>query len=204
MTITDAILVRSLMLFLLAGSVVGVFAGISMLLRPEWLKKSGMIANRWISTRQAARPLVRSFNIDSFIYRYNQPFGVLLMIGSVFVIYYFSNVFNAKSAMNGVFGKAGISPVLMMGMIDGFVLIAIVGAVFAMLASLFLMFRPGMLRDFEKRANQQVSMRRSLKPMEVLHEGLDHYVFKHRQLIGLSLLLGSLYTFVILYIWIKK
>jgi hypothetical protein len=202
--VIDAILVRSMMILLMLGSIAGVFSGIALLLRPDWLNHINKAANGWISTRQAARPLGKSFNMEGFFYRYNQPLGIVLMLASGYMIYYFSSVFNAKSAISSVFKTTTISPLLMSGLLDALVLVFITSAVFAMLISLFLIFRPSMLRDFELAANKIISMRRSLKPLEVQRTGLDQFVFRHKQIIGLLLLLVSLYIFVILLIQLIK
>ena len=74
---TDAVLMRSLMLFLLLGSVVGLLAGMALLLRPEWLQYLSKVSNRWISTRQTGRSLGQSVSIDRWFYLYAHLSGVV-------------------------------------------------------------------------------------------------------------------------------
>lgn len=195
---TDAVLTRSLILFLLLGSVAGLFAGASLLLRPELLLRASKFANRWISTRQLARPLTRFFSLDSWFYRYNLLSGAVLMSGSIYMVYFFTAVFDKTVAINNVFKTALVPAPLMEGLVDGLVLAALMGAVFALLISLFLVLRPSMLREFELSANRSISLRKELKPLEMTRDGVDQCVFRNVRLAGILILSGSIYTLVVL------
>jgi len=176
---TDAVLTRSLILFLILGSVAGLFAGAALLLNPAWMSSLSKRANRWVSTRQMARPLTRVIALDSWFYRYNRLNGALLMAGSIYIIYFFTAVFDQAGALKNVFKTAAVPPALMAGLIDALVLGGLTGAVFAAIVSLFLMLRPSLLREFEQGANQKMSLRLALKPLEIQRDGLDPYVFKN-------------------------
>jgi hypothetical protein len=180
------------------GSVVGLFSGAALLRRPEWMLRVSRRANRWVSTRQLARPLVRTIILDGWFYRYNRFSGVLLMSGSIYIVYFFTTVFDKTGALNNAFKTASVPPALMAGLLDAMVLCCLMGAVFAAMISLFLIYRPSMLREFEQRANQKISLRQVLKPLEKQHDGLDQYVFRNVRLVGILILLGSSYTLIIL------
>jgi hypothetical protein len=195
---TDAVLTRSLILFLILGSVAGLFAGATLLLSPGWMSNVSKRANRWVSTRQLARPLTLSIGLDSWFYRYNRFNGALLMAGSIYIVYFFTAVFDKAGALKNVFNTATVPPALMAGLIDALVLGGLTGAVFAAIVSLFLMLRPSLLREFEHGANQKISLRRALKPLEIQRDGLDSYVFKNVRWAGILILAGSLYTLVVL------
>lgn len=195
---TDAILTRSLILFLLLGSMAGLFAGAALLLRPELLLRAGKFANRWVSTRQLSRPLARFFSLDSWFYRYNLVSGAVLMSGSIYMVYFFTAVFDKTVAIKNVFKTAMVPAPLMEGLVDALVLAALMGAVFALLISLFLVLRPSMLREFELSANRSVSLRKELKPLEITRDGVDQCVFRHVRLAGILILSGSIYTLVVL------
>jgi hypothetical protein len=89
------------------------------------------------------------------------------------------------------------------GLLDALVLSALLGAVLAAFVSLFLLLRPSMLRNFEQGANQWVSLRRALKPMEIPREGVDEYILQRSRQAGILLVLGSLYALVMLTIWLS-
>jgi len=195
---TDAVLTRSLILFLILGSVAGLFAGATLLLNPAWMSSVSKLANRWVSTRQMARGLTRAVALDSWFYRYNRLNGALLMAGSIYIIYFFTAVFDQVGALKNVFKTAAVPPALMAGLIDALVVGGLTGAVFAAIVSLFLMLRPSLLREFEQGANQKISLRLALKPLEIQRDGVDPYVFKNVRWAGILILAGSLYTLVVL------
>lgn len=195
---TDAVLTRSLILFLLLGSVAGLFAGSALLLRPDWLLRASNFANRWISTRRLARPLAQSYSLDNWLYRYNRVSGTVLFAGSVYILFFFTAVFDKQSMLSNVFKFADIPVAVRAGLTDALVLSGISGAVFVAIVSLFLLFRPSMLRELELRANHKTSIRQALKPLESPRAGLDAYVFQNVRLMGILILAGSLYTLVIL------
>ena len=89
------------------------------------------------------------------------------------------------------------------GLLDALVLCVLLGALFALFVSLFLLRRPSLLKDFEQGANQWISLRRALRPLELPREGVDEYVFKFGPQAGILLVLGSLYTLALLTIWLS-
>jgi hypothetical protein len=195
---SDAMLTHSLFMFLMLGSVAGLFAGAALLLRPGWLLHASKLVNRWISTRKWTRVLARSIALDAWFYRYNKYCGAILLTGSIYIVYFFIAVFDKTRSLDGVFKIEAIPRVLMGGLIDGLVLIALTGAVFVAMISLFLMLRPSLLREFEFHANKKASLRKGLRPLEMHHDNLDQYVFRHQRLAGALILAGSIYTLLIL------
>lgn len=203
MLIAESVLLRSLVLFLLLGSVAGLLAGALMLWRPEWLARISKHANRWVSTRQMGRTLERSVNIDHWFYRYGHVSGAVLLAGAIYILYIFTLHF-ARADLLTIFARIHlVQPVLLGPLLDTLVLVFLAGALLALLVGLFLIFRPSLLRDLEFGANQRVSLRQSLKPMEVQRD-LDQLVFRHVRMVGVLLLCGSLYTLVALAFWLAR
>ncbi len=191
---SDELLTHSFFIFLLLGSVVGMIAGATLLIRPGWLLQAGKVVNRWVSTRKLMRIFARSVALEGWLYRYNVVFGVLLSVCSLYIIYFFTVVFDKKLEQNNFFKFDSIPPILMDGLLDAATLFFLIAAVFIFLISLFLIFRPSMLKDLEDRANHKTSIRKGLKPLEKLHDSLDQYVLKHKRVVGLLLFTGSVYT----------
>jgi hypothetical protein len=195
---SDQILTRSLFTFLLFGNVAGLFFAVALLLRPEWLLRISKIVNRWISTRKWTRLLAQSVALDLWFYRYNRFFGLLLMTGSVYLIYFFTAVFDKSAEQISLLEVKTIPPILMDGLLDALVLFFLLCGVFITIVSLFLLFRPSMLRELELRANRQTSVRKGLKPLEMHHDSIDQYVYKHQHLVGILVLIGCIYTLAVL------
>ena len=198
---TDAVLLRSLMLFLLLGSVVGLLAGMALLLRPQWLQHLSKLSNRWISTRQMGRSLQQPVNIDHWFYRYGYLSGIVLLAGASYIIYMLTTHI-VRADILPVLDRMHLVPyVLLEPLLDTLVLVFLVGAILAAIISLFLIFRPSLLRDLELGANRNVSLRQTLKPAEVLRGNVDKLVYRHVRLTGAALVCGSLYTLVVLVLW---
>lgn len=201
---TDAVLVRSLLLFLLLGSVAGLLAGVALLLRPEWLQRLSKQGNRWVSTRQMGRSMGEEIDVDHWFYRYGHLSGFLLLAGAVYIIYKLTSQISRSDMLVSIAKLKVVPTVWVSPMLDALVLVFLAGAVVAAIISLFLILRPSMLRDMELGANQSVSMRQSLKPMEVQRGNVDQLVFEHVRLVGVLLLGGSLYALVVLLNWIMR
>jgi hypothetical protein len=201
---TDAVLIRSLLLFLLLGSFAGLLAGMALLLRPEWLQRISKRSNRWVSTRQMGRSMGKEINVDHWFYRYGHLSGILLLAGALYIIYKLTSQISRGEMLINLVRLKVIPAIWASPLLDTLVLFFLAGAVAAAIISLFLIFRPSMLREMELGANQNVSMRQSLKPMEIERGNVDQLVYEHGRLVGALLLGGSLYALVVLLNWVMR
>lgn len=197
-------LIQSFAIFLLIGSLAGMFVGTLLMYRPHWLQMAGHLLNRWVSTRHLDRSLERSVSIDPWFYRYRRVSGSLTLLGAVYVLYFFTVDLDRTNTINGLAKHFSLPASLVGVMLDAFVLSAMLGALCAAFVAIFMLIRPSMLREFEQGANRWVSLRRSLKLAEVSRGNLDEYVFQHNRRAGFLLLLGSLYVMVLLTIWFSR
>jgi len=202
MTIIENILLQALLNFLLLGGAVGLIVGAILIFRPHWLERAGLLVNRWVSTRQLDRKLESSITLDPWFYRYRRASAGLTMLGALYVIYFFTLGMDKDGTVEGMVKHFHIPSAYIRALLDPFVLIALLGATFSLFVSLFVYFRPSALRDFEKGANQWISMRRALKPLEISRSGVDEFAFRHAQQVGVLLVLGSVYILVFLIFWI--
>lgn len=201
-TLTTEIALRTLLLFLMLGSIAGLLTGAVLIMRPDWMLRLSKYTNRWVSTRQLNRKLERTVNLNRWFYRHHQASGSLTLVGALWIIGFFTIAFDKPKALAALPKNAVIPPALMEGLLDALVLASLTGAVFAVIISLFMLLRPSLLRGFEQGANQWLSLRRALKPLEISHSGVDEYVFRHVRLMGVLLLFGSLYTLAGLAFWL--
>lgn len=203
MTIAETILQRAALNFLLLGSAAGLVVGAILILRPHWLECASRFANRWVSTRRFDRKLESSITLDPWFYRYRRLSAGLTMAGALYVLYFFTVSMDKTAAIASISKRFRVPSAYVGVLFDPFVLIVILGATFALFISLFIYFRPSLLRGFEQGANQWVSLRRALKPLEVKRSGVDEFAFRHAQQMGVALVLGSLYALVLLSFWVR-
>lgn len=201
-TLTTEIVLRTLLLFLMLGSIAGLLAGAVLIMRPDWMLRLGRYTNRWVSTRQFDRKLERTIKLDRWFYRHHHASGLLTLAGALWIIGFFTIAFDKRHYLSVLSKNAVIPPALMQGLLDALVFASLAGAVFAVIIGLFLLLRPSLLRGFEQGANQWISLRRALKPLEISHSGVDEYALRYFRLIGILLLLGSLYTLVMFAFWL--
>jgi hypothetical protein len=196
--IVESLLLRSAVLFLIVGSLAGLVVGAMLLWLPQRLRALSAVLNRWVTTRHLDQSLERSVSFDPWFYRFRRTSGTLTLLGSCYILYVFTAGMDRTSAIHAFSQNYKLPAALVAALLDGGVLIALLGALFAGAISLFLLLRPSSLREFEQGANRWVSLRRALKPAEIPRPGLDEYVFQHGRRAGILLVLGSLYTLVLL------
>ena len=195
--------VSSLLAFVALAGLVGIAAGIVLIIRPDWLAQFGGRANRWISTRNLDRGLDRTVWLDKWFYQHHQVSGMLMLAGACWIIVFLVSAVD-RSRMLAMFARIGdMSPTLTAGLLDGFVLLALAGSVFAALVSLFLLLRPSLLRDFEQGVNRWVSTRRAMYPLEVTRLEFDRYVLRHYRQFGMFLLFGGLTLLGLIVLWLR-
>ena len=200
----ESLLLRSGVLFLMVGSMAGLIVGALLLWRPDRLRTVSAVLNRWVSTRHLDQSLERSVSLDPLFYRYRRTCGTLTLLGSFYILYFFMVSMDKVDAINGLSRYFNLQVALVGALLDALVLSALLGAFFAAFVSVFLLLRPSQLRDFEQGANRWLSLRRALKPAEIPRKGVDEYVFQHGRRAGILLVLGSLYTLVLLTFWFSR
>ncbi len=192
---------QSAIIFLLVGSVAGLLVGALLVFRPQLFDSLSLVLNRWISTRSMDKSLESSFSLDPWLYRYRHWTGAAILLGALFVLFYFTVRLDRVATIEGLAKHFNYYPSIVGGLLDALVLSSLLGALCALFVALSMMFRPSLLRGFEDSANQWLSLRRALKPMEVPRDNMERYVQRHTRQVGLFLLIGSLYTLVLLTYW---
>ncbi len=197
-------LLQSAVIFLVLGSFTGLLVGALLVLCPERLQRLSTPFNRWVSTRQFDKGLEQSFSIDPWLYRYRQISGALILLGALYVLYYLTAGLDRGLAVAALAKQFAYPAVAVAMLLDTVVLISLLGALCAIVVALFMLFRPSLLRGVEQGANQWLSLRRSIKPLEIPRSDADVYVLRYARVSGILLLLGALYTLVFLLIWLSR
>ena len=197
-------LLQSAIVFLILGSLAGMLIGVLLLFRPQRLRAISAVLDHWVSTRRFDRALERNIRLDPWFYRHRRITGTLTALGALYVLYFFSMQLDREQAIAGLIKRLGYHPLLVGGLLDALVLSALLGALCALLVALFILFRPSLLRDFERGANRWLSLRQSLKPLEIPRDNMQRSVERYVRQVGIFLLLGGLYTLVLLLIWVMR
>lgn len=192
-TVLEIILWRSLAFFLLVGAVMGMGVALLLIRRPALMATLNRVANRWVSTRQLDRALERSISAEQWFYRHHRAIGALVCLGALYMFVYFGLLFDKASVMHHL--VTPLPGALLDGLLDALVLTALTGAVASLYVGLLLWLRPCLLRGAEEVANQWLSIRKAVRPLEIPRDQVDAYVASHTQRVGWLLLLASLALF---------
>jgi len=76
---------------------------------------------------------------------------------------------------------------------DSVMLLAAVAAVMGLLVGLWLLLHPDSFARFEAVASRSISLRRSLRPLEI-SRNIDRHIYRHHKAFGLLVVIGSAYT----------
>ncbi|MDO8988731.1 MAG: hypothetical protein Q7U91_03775 [Sideroxyarcus sp.] len=202
--VVESLLLRSAILFLLVGSLAGLVVGALLISSPQRLRSAGNILNRWVSTRQLNKSLDRNVVLDSWLYRYRRASAWLILLGSGYILYAFTIDLDRAVAVIELSKRFTLPTDLVGALLDALVLIALLGALLAVFVGLFLLLRPSLLWNFEQGANRWLSLRQALKPLEIQRGGADEFIFKYARRAGIALMVGSLYTLVLLSFWLVR
>lgn len=200
--ILETWLLQSALTFLVIGSMAGIVIGILLLFYPERFTSLSTFLNRWISTRKLDKSLESSFTLDPWMYRHRNFTGGGILLGALFVLYYFTFQLDRAAAITGLSKHSNYPLGLVAGFLDALVLSSLLGALCAIFVALSMLLRPSLLRGFEGSMNQWLSLRKALKPMEIPRDDVERYVERHSRQVGIFLLLGGLYTLIVWLWWL--
>lgn len=192
---------RSLAVFLLIGSLMGVVTALLLLFKPQLLQRVNRVANHWVSMRQISQWLDRSIRTERWFYRHHLVLGPLVVVGAAYMLLYFGGRLDRAATLRLLDGYIA-NPQLASMLLQALVLFAQIGAVLALLIGMVYWIRPSLLRGLETQSNQWVSSRQATKVMDVTNDQVDRFVEQHAQRVGWLLLAASLYLLVVMLRWL--
>lgn len=187
------------LLMVLIGGAAGAFAvGIWMLIKPASFLRANAYLSKWISTRQAARPLTVPHKSESFVYRHHRLFGGAIIIGALYVLYFLTFQYDQRA----ILAAAGYRAPAAAWVAQTFAITLALGCVFGLIVAVYLFIRPSALKDFEVWANRWITARRATKVFDVMRAGPDRWVTRYPRLFAWALVAISLYILVRLSVFV--
>lgn len=184
-------LLQVLLVFLFAGSVVGVAVGIGMLVSPDRIVVLNRYFSRWIGTRRLRDQLDRPRWIERYFYRHHKVAGVVLFFGAAFVLYAF--LLNENVRRVGAYLPPGLR-----GLWQAVTIALVIGGVVAVFTGAIVFIRPSLLRELEKAGNRWVSTESMGDALDSMNMAVDDRILRHRRLAGMFMLIGSIYVLIVL------
>lgn len=188
------ILQQAIFIFLLLGALFALMAGLLLVFRSDIAFRISERMNRWVSTRAAIRPLEEHRSIARPLYRMHRLVGALICAGALYSLVVLgmpSGESAIVKSLSGI-GSARFSAWLS----ESLRYVLLVGNLGALLYGLVFIVRPSALKSLEAWADRRVSARKRTKPLEVSRLTADMFVREHPSLVGVLVILGSLYVLV--------
>jgi len=200
--ITSDIVLRSALLVLFLGSLFTLAFGVSLMLGHGWVLRLNERTKRWISTREAMRPMDMPRSIESWLHRWHLPVGIALVLGSAFIGYAAFFRYDLKAIVQLFRTRASVWVGLLVQ--AGWWLV-IVAALAGIAVGVLLIAKPALLQSTEAWANRAYSGRRATKPLETMNYSPDQWIIASPRLSGALIAAGSVYVALMLgYLLISK
>ena len=179
---------EALLVALALGLALALLVGVLLLARPGVLFALNARLSRWVDTRAMFGALDRPRNLERFFYRYHRTLGVLIVLGSGYVLWRW--VFDyERSEFMALLGRRWLA--------DGLdwiptalevTLVALHGAILAV--GLLILFRPSVLKGLERTANRWQDGP-ATAPLDSVIGNLDGAFEGHPRLSGLLLAIAA-------------
>jgi hypothetical protein len=184
----EAIVLQTAYIVFLAGAALAVLLGILLLVDSARVLRWNASLSRWVSTREAMRPLDEPRDIKRFVYRNHRILGVLVVAGAVFTLDVLTFGFQTGALARVLRGLANQS--LLGIMLDALRLFLVAANLFAVIAGLALAFRPSLLKGIEAWADRSYSTRSDGR-MDEMRFQPDQWVSAHPKLAGVLAAAGG-------------
>lgn len=201
MSSTTSELMRLLVVVLIAGNVLALAAGLSLLLVPRQVAKwLGLSSDHPMSIRRLTKALEQPRDGERAMLRYPRVLGGALLAGGIFVFIKWIFFVASLSVVDGgrmlvrLFpGSAWSAPIWESLWVTLLVLV-LIGAVLAILMGALALVRVQTLRQFSSFASRWISTRQAAKPISRPYYGIDRLVAEQPQIWGGVITLLSIYT----------
>lgn len=142
---------QGLLAALLLGLALAFLVGLLLLARPQALFALNARLSRWVDTRALFGALDQPHSVERFFYRHHRIVGALVALGASYVLWRWAFAYD-RSKLQALLGSRWVTQGL--DWVPAAVEAALVALHAAILAiGLVIMFRPSLLKGFERTAN---------------------------------------------------
>jgi hypothetical protein len=178
------VVLPSLALFGLFGSVLGISVGFGLLLRSAATLRFFDTMNRWVSTRRTLKPLEIPRYVGSPTAKKPRWNGLVLLVAGAYVAIALWQLDGAKMAALAYGGRYAIAAEILLKAIRW---IMVAGGLGAGAVGIMLLFFPSAYPAFEARANHWYSTRQAFTGGDNPHMTLDRWVAAYPRFAGVAI-----------------
>ena len=187
--LVDQLLIPYVLLFFIVAGIVGIALGVCLIAGSARTLRFLGTTNRWVSLRNALKPMEKPHDIDKAVYGHRRWFGIAFAVGGGFSIFMLLAYVEAAAVVSALDGDA--RPVVVSWIVESLRWILVAGGALAVVIGLMLAFSADALRALEARANRWYSSRKLGKGADTMHLTLDHWVETHPLTAGWTVAVGS-------------
>lgn len=183
----DFFLVLGIALLLLS-----LVVGVLLIIKPSIITSLNKKGSSSFSLRRSTRVLEIPNYIDHAFYRHHRIVGIIIMLTSVYMLYYFTQVYDAGVISN--FMLASRYAVIVDILAHAMQLILLAAALATLVIGIIMLIRPSLLKGFEAWANRWISTRQAAKPLAIERQQVNQLVYKYPRLVGIIITTLALYA----------
>ena len=166
--------------------------GLFMIAAPQQVLRLGQKLNRWVSTDEFFRKLDAPHYGERFFYRHHLLFGGLIILGGAYIFYRFVFVFKAGSYILPLVASGSVNQWLTASLI----FINVLFSLLALVIGAVVILRPSLLKRLEAALNRWIVTEDSVRRLDRQLQSPDSIFLRRPRLVGLIILIGSLYIVV--------
>jgi hypothetical protein len=191
--VIDQLVIPTLVLFLLLGSLAAAVLGVALVLRSAAALRFIARMNRWVSTRRALKPLEIPRSVEAFTAPRSRPWlGALVVVGAALALYLLLTRMDTlgSRSVSALELKRWLTITLPLLTLKWFL---VAGSVFAVVAGVMMLAFPRAWRALEERMNRWYSTRRLLPAgSDDMRMPLEALVEAHPRAAGAIITVASL------------
>jgi len=185
-------LVDSALLFLLVATAFALVYGVALLAAPSRTLRFNESASRWFSTRSMQIALEKPHDLQRLVYRRHRWIGVLLLVGGGYVLWILLARYDPSLVTASL--KRSLSPRLAGAILDAAWWLLVPANALAVLVGIVMFARPSLLRGVESFANREVSTEAVGTMLDGVYSAPDRLIRTYPRLIGVVIVIASLYA----------
>ena len=165
--------------------------GTILLLVPSILQPLVPFMNRWIETDSLFNRLDEPVRLERLFYRHHRIMGLLIVAGAAYCLYSLWLWVDLLTLFSGSHSgsELGWSNIL----VDAAIMVLTLGNILSLIVGVIVILRPSLLKGLESRANTWIESDQFFQSLDTRIDMTEHWLNRHPRLIGLLVIIGSLY-----------
>ena len=201
--LVDQLLIPFVLLFFIVAGIVGIALGVCLIAGSARTLRFLGTTNRWVSLRNALKPMEEPHDIDKAVYGHRRWFGAAFAVGGAFAIFMLLARVEVAAVVSALGRNA--TPVIAAWIVESLRWILVGGGALAVVIGVMLVFSTGALRALEARVNRWYSPRQLGKGADTMHLTLDTWVETFPRTAGWMLALGaSIVLIASMIVWLGR